>query len=327
MRHKKMLFLLILEAVACILFCLLHLRFSALFSKAAAFPFEQIGLGLRMLSLSGPAGNAAAVALYILLGLTPLLAGCGLSARGKGDRTDLLLAGLSILLFFVLYYMVNPGLLRMAVPESGTWICGAVFYSAFFGYLVLRALRVYISADIPRLQKGLLRLLWLLAAVFVYIIFGNCFGQLLSSLQALQEAGQTTASDLILPQVSSLSMTLSVLFLILQFLVAALPYILDVRIIFLAVHTVGELQKDRYSDVSVLAVAGLADFCVQALAVSTIMGVTFHILQFAFGRKLYHINITIAVPIASMIFVLIILMLARYIQEDQKLKQDHDLII
>lgn len=327
MKHKKMFFLLLLEAAACIVFCLLHVQFSGLFSQAAAFPFEQIGLGLRALSLSGSAGNAAAVALYILLGLTPLLAGCVLYATGKADRADLLLAGLSILLFFVLYDMVNPGLLRrMAVPESGKWVCGAVFYSAFFGYLVLRALGVYLCADIPRLQKGLIRLLWLLAAAFVYIVFGSCFGQLLSSLQALQEAGQA-ASGMVLPQVSSLSVSLSFLFLLLQFLIAALPYILDIWIIFLAVHTVGELEEDRYSDGAVQSVAKLADFCVQTLAVSTIMGVVFHILQYAFSSKLYQVHITIAVPVASVVFVLLILMFARIMQEDQKLKQDHDLII
>lgn len=38
-------------------------------------------------------------------------------------------------------------------------------------------------------------------------------------------------------------------------------------------------------------------------------------------------NVTVAVPVVSVIFVLAVLLLARYIQEDQKLKQDNDLFI
>lgn len=327
MRDKKAGFLLLMEAAACMLFCLLQVRFSNIFSRAAAFPFEQIGWILRLLSLSGAAGNAAAVALYILLGLAPLLAGGVLYAKGKGNKADLLLAGLSILLFFILYYMINPGRLRMAVPESGKWVCGAVFYSAFFGYLVLRTLVVSVSSDRKRLYKGLLRLLWLLAALFVYAAFGGCFGALLSSMQTLQGAGEAVEYGVTMPQISSLSMSLSRLFLILQFLTDALPYILDIRIIFLAVNMVRESEADRYSDRAVLAVARLADFCVRALAVSTVVSVAFHILQFAFGRRLYQVNIQIVIPVASVLFVFVVLLLARYVQEDQKLKQEHDLII
>lgn len=327
MKNKKIFIFLFLEAAACILFCILRIGYADLFSKTIAFPFEQIGFGLRMLSLSGPAGNATAIGLYILLGLAPLLAGVVLYSRGKGVRADLLLAGLSLLLFLVLYDMINPGLLGLAVPESGEWACGAVFYSAFFGYLVLRVLGVSGSFDIQRLQKGLLRLLWLLAAVFVYAVFGGCFGALISSLQTLRGVGQTAEFTVTMPQAASLSMPLSLLFLILQFFVDALPYILDIRIVFLAVHTVRELEADRYSDGAVLAVAGLADFCVRSLEVSTVVTVAFHILQFVFGKRLYQVHLAIVIPVASVLFVFVILMLARYVQEDQKLKQEHDLII
>ncbi len=327
MRDKKICFLLLLEAVACILFCLLQVGYADIFSRAVAFPFEQIGFVLRLLSLSGTFGNAAAIAVYLMLGLAPLLAGGVLYVTGKGNRADLLLAGLSILLFFVLYYMINPGRLEMAVPESGKWACGAVFYSAFFGYLVLRALGGSVSSDLKRLQKGLLRLLWLLAAVFVYAVFGSCLETLVSSMQTLQGAGQAVEYGITIAQGSSLSISVSRSFLILQFFVDALPYLFNIRIVFLAVRVIRELAADRYSDGAVLAVAKLADFCVRALALSTIAGVAFHILQFAFARRLYQVHIEIVIPVTSVLFVFVVLLLVRYVQEDQKLKQEHDLII
>lgn len=326
MKHKKMFCIFFLEAAVCILFGLLHIRFSGIFSMVAAVPFEQIGYGLRILSLSGPVGNAAAVILYILLSLIPFFIYCLLRIKGRDNRVDLLLAGLSILLFFVLYYMVNPGLLQMSVPESAKWMPGAVFDSALFGYLILRALRVYISADVRRLQQGLLRLLWVLNMIFVYAVCGKCFGELLSSVQALRSMGQGMEMGMGLPG-ANLSLMMSYFFLVLQFLVNALPYLLDLLVVCLAVRVIEAFAENRYSDQAVMTAAKLAHFCAESLAVTAAASVLFNILQFAFGSRLYQVNVTVVVPVVSVIFVLAILLLARYIQEDQKLKQDNDLFI
>ena len=326
MKHKKIYSVLFLEAAVCILFGLMHIRFSGIFSRVAAVPFEQIGYGLRILSLSGPVGNAAAVILYILLSLIPFFVYCLLRIRGKNDGIDLLLVGLSILLFFVLYYMVNPGLLQLSVPESVKWMPGLVFDSALFGYLVLRVLRTYISADVCRLQRGLLRLLWVLNMIFVYAVCGKCFGELLSSVQTLQTMGQGMETGVRLVG-ENLSLTMSYFFLVLQFLVNALPYLLDILVVCMSVHVIEEFVENRYSDQAVTAAGKLAHFCAESLAVTAAASVLFNILQFAFGSRLYQVNVMVVVPVVSVIFVLAVLMLARYIQEDQKLKQDNDLFI
>ncbi len=44
---------------------------SILYSYLITFPFEQLGMGLRKLSLSGSAGNTAAIIAYILICLVP----------------------------------------------------------------------------------------------------------------------------------------------------------------------------------------------------------------------------------------------------------------
>ena len=71
MKKKFWICLLAAEAAACIAFCLLQSRFSGIFTDLLAFPFQQLGLGLRALSLSGAAGNAAAIVLYLALCLSP----------------------------------------------------------------------------------------------------------------------------------------------------------------------------------------------------------------------------------------------------------------
>ena len=71
MKEKHLLTLLSIEAAACVLFCILQRSVSGFFSTIVAFPFEQLGEGLRALSLSGGAGNAAAILFYVLLSLIP----------------------------------------------------------------------------------------------------------------------------------------------------------------------------------------------------------------------------------------------------------------
>lgn len=327
MKQHKFISILFLEAAFLICTGTLHIQFSSILSKASV-PFEQIGQLLRSLSLQGEAKNTAAITLYILLGLLPCAAYAYLKLLGKACRIDLLLPGLSILLYLVLYYAVNPGLLGFAAAEDAKWMPGAVFYSALFGYLILRVLRVYASADADRLHQGLLRLLGLLSVIFVYAVFGQCLEELVSSIQALRGVRQEIGNGIgMRAPAFSLSMTLSYLFLVLQFIVHALPYGMDLFIIGMAARCVRELQKDRYSDGAVLAAARLAGCCAKALAVTVVAGVVFNILQLAAGSRLYQVNITIAVPVASVLFVVVILLAVRYIQEDQRLKQDHDLFI
>jgi hypothetical protein len=61
MKRKLFVALLVLEAAACIAFCAARASLSGAFTAAMAFPFEQLGLGLRALSLAGRLGAAAAL--------------------------------------------------------------------------------------------------------------------------------------------------------------------------------------------------------------------------------------------------------------------------
>ena len=119
MKEKHLLTLLSIEAAACVLFCILQRSVSGFFSTIVAFPFEQLGEGLRALSLSGGAGNAAAILFYVLLSLIPAGIWLILKKKQKTMPIDFTLFLLSVLLFVVLYYMINPGLMGFAVPGTG----------------------------------------------------------------------------------------------------------------------------------------------------------------------------------------------------------------
>ena len=119
MKRRGMTLILTVEAAACVVFCFLRTSFFGGFTSLAAFPFEQAGYVLRQMSLSGTAGNAAAIVLYLTLGLLPCLAWLLLKKQGRLLAVDHLLPALSVLLLAVFYYMVNPGLIVFGVPGTG----------------------------------------------------------------------------------------------------------------------------------------------------------------------------------------------------------------
>ena len=196
MKEKHLLTLLSIEAAACVLFCILQRSVSGFFSTIVAFPFEQLGVGLRALSLSGGAGNAAAILFYVLLSLIPAGIWLILKKKQKAMPIDFTLFLLSVLLFVVLYYMINPGLMDFAVPGTGKWSLGSTFYSVLLGYLLIRALLKYRNAGAKKLQEGLWLLLGAVNIVLVYGIFDQELGSLLLNLETVQK-GNTgiTLSD------------------------------------------------------------------------------------------------------------------------------------
>lgn len=325
MKKRGMTYILIAEAAACVVFCLLRTGFSGAFTSLAAFPFEQTGYVLRRMSLSGAAGNVAAIALYVALGLLPCLAWLILKRRGRLISADHLLPVLSILLLAVNYYMVNPGLVASAVPGTGKWMLGCTFYSALSGYLVIRVLAVCRRAGPGKLESVLQGLLGVLNMVFVYLIFGQNLAALLKSLQDMQGAGAVPFADGFMQEAGGSG--LAGLFFGFRYLVTILPYVFDLGIVFLAGRLLSALKADPWGEASARQADRLAGFCAKALGITAGADVIFNVLQVLFRGSLSRMDIVIHVPVISILFVLAALLSARYIHEAQKLKQEHDLII
>ena len=115
MKQKRFLLLLLLEACCAIALYLFQFSQYQLMTTLLAFPWEPLGIGLRALSLSGSAGNIAAWILYVIVCLLP--AGLLLLPLRKHRLypEDVILALITVCLFFFLYWMINPALL----PSEG----------------------------------------------------------------------------------------------------------------------------------------------------------------------------------------------------------------
>lgn len=325
MKKKLWICLLAAEAVACIAFCLLQSRFSGIFTDLLAFPFQQLGLGLRVLSLSGAAGNAVAIVLYLVLCLSPAAALLAVRRRRPLHGEDALLGLLAVLLFPVLYFSVNPGLFSISAQTAadfGIALLGGCAWSVLVAWAVLRLLRTLSGAGTERLQRYLSMLLGVLAVYFVFAAFGACFAELLSNLDTLHESNQGYEF-----WGSSGPMTMTEGFLALQWAVSALPYLLDLVIVHAARLLLAELAADRYSEAAVAAAERLAALCRKALVAVVLTNVGFNLLQMLFADSLLVIDGFLYLPLFSVAFVLAALLLARFLAENRQLKQDNDLFI
>lgn len=324
MKKRRYIGILILEGIICVALCVLGNVSGENIADIMAFPFAPIGDGLRALSLSGSIGNIIAIILYAGISLFPL--GVVLTHVKKKclHWEDSLLVILSPLLFAVLYEMINPGTLllsHMGMEAVGAGVqkamLGCMVYSVLVGYLVLRLLRLFFSAGKKHLQKYLFVLLGLLNAILVYLVFGGCLQKFLQAVESTRVANQGTEQGL----------TLTYVFLFLQMLVDALPYVLDILIVFAFQSMLQKLGKDSYSEGAMEAAEKLSKICGISLKVTILSTIVFNLLQLLCAKNLRVMNGFVNIPILSIVLVLVALLMAKLVTEGKRLKDDNDMFI
>lgn len=308
------------EAVACGLLSFAVRLAPGWFTGLLAFPFEQIGRGLRRLSLSGRAGNGIAVVLYLVICLIPTGIFLFRRRRFRKYGEDWLLVVLSLVLFFVIYHLVNPGLLGGGFLAAGTGsgaMLGGVVYSVIIGYLVWHAMRLFAGAGTGALQRYLYGLLVALTVLFTYAACGPYLGELLESFAALREGNTGMGQNLFLTE----------LFLVLGYVGKALPCLLDILVVFGAANLLREMARDPYSEDSVQAAERLSRICSLSLAAGAGLCMAFNLMQLFFAGELLVIRYSVQIPVTSAVFVLASLLFARYVRVTRELKEDNDLFI
>lgn len=143
-----------------------------------SFPFEQIGQGLRALSLSGTFGNIVAILLYTALSISPVLYMAYRKRKGRLIREDFFLPFISLCLFVGIYIYINPGYLRnfvapFAVSDSYLLAIGSTLWSIIICYVVFRILHDVEhkeSIDLLRLMQNLLTIVILLVIWNIVIV-------------------------------------------------------------------------------------------------------------------------------------------------------------
>ena len=288
---------------------------------------------LLALSLSGAVGNAAAWVLFAGQGLLPLLFLFRICRKRAFSYEDALLPLLSLLAYFLLYWMINPGgmpaIFGYADPDFSRILLSSLFYSLLFGYLVLRILRMTFQADPAQCPRYLSRLLSALILFWIFRACGIRSGELIRALRSLPETIPVSfeimgAGESLLLSGSS---GITGFFLILQYLTDILPDLLNVGIAHLAISLLHAYHEDRYSEAAARAADRLAGACRTALIIVILTTILFNLLQLLFVNALLTASFRFSIPVLSAAFALGALLLCRSIRENQQLKADNDLFV
>lgn len=319
--------ILLAEAAACVVFAVLGRVFAAAFTALFAFPFEQVAAGLRALSLAGSAGNICALILYGALCLLPAGYGLWRAIKRRAQPEDLLLALLSILLFLILYWLINPAHIaarfgaEAAMLDAGRSFLGITLYSVIAGYIVLRALRAFSKGE-----AGMKYMRILLAAAAMALVFGMFALNLTALFSAFDAFIQgNTVTDVW--GTAGPAFGMSHIFLVLQYLVGVLPHAFGIAVIFSGLDLLGALEENPYGGGIIACARKMGRLCRRAVAAIMLSQVAMNVAQLALGPLLHSSSYTLTIPLLSVGFVLGAVLLAGYFEQAKRIKDDSDMII
>ena len=329
MKNKKRLVIfLFIELVVCLLLAFFKKGDSGrAYASLIEFPLAQLGSILRSLSLSSQLGNIAAIILYISIGFLPLAYLAYRHYRKKKGLEDILLPILSLLLFMILYLMINPSLINrwfgplafpgVSLAGMGKSILGGVFYSALAAYLILKAIRNIEQRDTDKLLDILAYLFYIAMAIGIFSVFYLGVGTLAMDIQALKDANTGPA----------IWLSPSYLFMILAFILDNTPTLLFVYIFIVAIRLVEALRVDRYSDEVIASSTKVFRLSKFALLFIMVGNLAFNLLQVICSKYLYNVAYKTLVPLNLLGLSLLMLLVGRYFSQSKKLYTDNQLFI
>ena len=299
MKNKKYLLILFLEAVGIIGITRgMDVKPEGIFDLLS-FPLTAIADELGSLSLSGSIGNAFAVIIYALICFVPTFVLLFRVKKNTFRKSDSLLVLMSAVLFAVEYLLINPS--EMGIHAYNDFSASTVafsFWSLLVGYLVLKFADTLKNAEGKKAEKLLSIVMKIIGAVFVFAL---CTVKIPEA-----EVGIVT---------------------LLSFLNSVLPNAFGLVTVLYGLNLLNEFILDRYSEGTVKEAEKLSSFCILALKVTVSVSALFSVLQLRFINELSSVNFSVEIPLFSLGFILLVLMLSGFIKESEALKEDNDSFI
>lgn len=277
-----------------------------------ALPLRAVGWCLRVLSLSGGLGNGVAIVLYVLVCAVPLV----FWWSGKRRTEDWLLFLLSGVLAVVLYYMVNPDLRHSMMQNP---VGDAIYASAVWSTLVTwGVLKLLYSGEwgMELYIYRVLRSFLLLCAASCLI---ECFGTGTARLVGLLKLN---------PQVwPGYHRELTVLFLALGYLTAAVEYGFAALVLYRGAGLLTELERDPFGPACVEAAERVSRTCRNGLSIICLTGLMLNVAQILLAPLLQNISVTVTVPVAGLAVCFAMLAVTKLLVRGKELKDDNDLFV
>lgn len=315
MKRKTLLCVLLAEAAVCMLCALLWGNRMPEIAALTAVPFAQIGAGLRRLSLSGPAGNGVSIVLYILLCTPPAVLFLIRLVQEKLKKGDVLLPVISGALFAAMYYFINPSLLPLPIPSMGQVMLGGCIYSLLLTYGAIRLtdrVKMAVTDSLYRLMDALLIVLCIILTWMAS--FGTVI-QTGAEIRMLQEGNTDTSA-----------MGISYGIVVLRGAVHALPYVLDLYVVFPLRDMLRSLARQQ-SGRAVFWAGVTGTRCGQALIGTMVVSALFNVLQMLLSGTARQIHMSVNFPIGSMLLYVGALLLGRLVLEMKRIRDENESFI
>lgn len=321
MKSKRLYILFGIEGLICIILALLSKAdFQKIIFWLTQFPFSQIGSGLRVLSLGGSLGNVIAFILYILLGLLPMGILAIILVKKKFRIEDLFLPLISGLLFYMMYYMINPQLIpglfvREEFGSIGQIVLGSTFYSFLIGYLLMKAIR--------KVKEGKTEIFTFLKIISLIIIsvvvFQICYIGVFETKAVIKSLENS--------ELLGLSNGLTIFVIIVKTLINHIPPALNIVILFVSIALIDDLKIDFYSQEVNKDAQKLSKICTISVLAVVLSYMAVNLLQLSFTKVLLVSDFVIKVPVSSLAFASAMWLLANYFKKSSQLSDDNKLFI
>ncbi len=296
-----------------------------------SFPFQQIGTILRNLSLSGNTGNFFSILLFLIFCSSPLIYYLVRKAKGHLIKADCLLYWISFSFLAGMYLYINPGYLcqitgQDTLSASYLFTVGATIWSIIICYILFRILHRIENRETSDL---LFTIRHIITALILFTIIIEIGGQnILSIIADIQttSAGNTNmfpTEDIFSD--SALVTTYGWIFL--KHILSCIPSILLLRVLFKSRNIVRTLQTDAYDETAIQQLNKIGISCRTIVIVIAVLAVLQNIIQLIFAQYILTADYIVPIPIYTLLFVFIILLLSKKFSEHRDEKLDNDLFI
>lgn len=282
---------------------------------ALSFPFSQIGFLLNRLSALGKIGNGFALSFIVLSGAIPLIAFLKNCKKINRKKENLILFLLWPLCTFVIYAMAKPQVIYGMIPTVTEdfyiimkAVLGGAVWSGIACLIVLKILGNFRTSDRKKILSYAKKLLFALCVLFAAAIGYIEFNELLTKLT--EDAGSTDR-----------------FIALCCFIVSALPYLLDIVIIFSGCKLIDAVEVDKGTDEIGFYANKLSDLCIGSLSAVMMLSFIYNLMQVIFASNLTNIRVSVEIPLLSLAFTMAVLLLSRLVIKNKQLKEDNELFI
>ncbi len=300
-----------------------------------AFPWEQIGMLLRKLSLYGGARNVIAWIIYLIIGGSPLVLWGWLVWKKRSSKVEVLLVLLSVVMFAGMWFLINPSYMEQVffpagLGEMGKYVFALTIDSILMTWLLLRFLKGYEKKE----NKDLLRYLeYLLSIYLVLVIAAIIFSgsdELMTAWKALGEGNSASESEWMWQLSGNMqgrSLSFSYLVLFFQMICKYLPEILEVVLWGVVIGFLRSCENGGFNACGLQYVQRLKKLSAYFLGVILCTNMGMNFMQLILAPYIYSSHYVLTLPLRQIIVVLGILMLSRFYLDSKKLKEDNELFI